>query len=90
MVVPFLDTVPRGVFATRSPSRPNPIGMSVVRLLRRKGRILHIANVDMLDGTPVIDIKPHIARFGINEPVSSGWQERINEEEADRLGQRGS
>ena len=74
MVIPFMDTTPRGVFATRSPSRPNPIGMSVVRLLRREGRVLHIADVDMLDGTPVIDIKPHIARFGADDPVSSGWQ----------------
>jgi tRNA-Thr(GGU) m(6)t(6)A37 methyltransferase TsaA len=88
MVIPFMDTTPRGVFATRSPSRPNPIGMSVVRLLRREGRVLHIADVDMLDGTPVIDIKPHIARFGVDDPVSSGWQERITEEEADRLGRR--
>jgi len=88
MVIPFMDTTPRGVFATRSPSRPNPIGMSVVRLLRREGRVLHIADVDMLDGTPVIDIKPHIARFGADDPVSSGWQERITEEEADRLGRR--
>lgn len=88
MVIPFMDTTLRGVFATRSPSRPNPIGMSVVRLLRREGRVLHIADVDMLDGTPVIDIKPHIARFGADDPVSSGWQERITEEEADRLGRR--
>jgi len=90
MMIPFLDTVPRGVSATRSSHCPNPIGMSVVRLLRREGRILHIGDVDMLDGTPVIDVKPHIARFGINEPVSSGWQDRINEEEADRLERRGS
>lgn len=88
MVIPFMDTTPRGVFATRSPSRPNPIGMSVVTLLRREGRVLHIADVDMLDGTPFIDIKPHIARFDVGEPVSSGWQERITEEEADRLGRR--
>ena len=88
MVIPFMDTTARGVFATRSPSRPNPIGMSVVRLLRREGRVLHIVDVDMLDGTPVIDIKPHITRFGADDPVSSGWQERITEEEADRLGRR--
>ncbi len=88
MVIPFLDTTPRGVFATRSPSRPNPIGMSVVRLLRRERRILHIADVDMLDSTPVLDIKPHIARFGVDESVSSGWQDRITKEEADRLGRR--
>jgi len=87
-VVPYLDNTPRGVFATRAPSRPNPIGMSVVRLIRRDGRMLHIENVDILDGTPLLDIKPHIARFGIGEPVRSGWQEGIDEETANRRGRR--
>jgi len=90
MVVPFMDTVPRGVFATRAPSRPNPIGMSVVRLRRREGRVLCVEDIDMLDETPVLDIKPHIARFGVDEPVSSGWQDGINQEDADRLGRRSS
>jgi len=89
-VIPFLDSTPRGVFATRSPSRPNPLGMSVVRLLRREGRILHICDVDMLDGTPVIDIKPHIARFGVDEPVRNGWLDDVTEEEANQLGSRGT
>jgi tRNA-Thr(GGU) m(6)t(6)A37 methyltransferase TsaA len=74
-VVPFFDDVPRGVFSTRAPSRPNPIGMSVVRLLRRDGCVLHIADVDVLDGTPLLDIKPHVERFGIDGPIRSGWQE---------------
>jgi len=87
-VVPYLDDTPRGVFATRAPSRPNPIGMSVVRLLRREGRILHIENVDILDGTPLLDIKPHIARFGVADSVRSGWQENIDEEAAKRRGRR--
>jgi tRNA-Thr(GGU) m(6)t(6)A37 methyltransferase TsaA len=87
-VVPFLDDVPRGIFATRSPRRPNPIGMSVVRLLRREGRILHIADIDVLDGTPVLDIKPHVPRFGVKGEVRSGWQERIDEAEAERRGRR--
>ena len=87
-VVPYLDDTPRGVFATRAPSRPNPIGMSVVRLHRRDGRILHIENVDILDGTPLLDIKPHIDRFGVADSVRSGWQENIDEETAKRRGRR--
>ena len=89
-VVPFLDDVPRGVFSTRAPPRPNSIGMSVVRLLRREGRVLHIADVDVLDGTPLLDIKPHVERFGIDGPVRSGWQEGIDEAEAERRGRRSS
>jgi len=87
-VVPFLDDVPRGVFATRAPSRPNPIGMSVVRLLRREGRVLHIADVDVLDGTPLLDIKPHIERFGVDGGVRSGWQSGVDEADAERRGRR--
>jgi len=87
-VVPYLDDAPRGVFATRAPARPNPIGMSVVRLLRRDGRILHIADVDVLDGTPLLDIKPHVARFGVDGPVRSGWQEGVAEADAERRGRR--
>ena len=58
-VVPFMDTKPRGVFATRAPRRPNPIGLSIVRLVAVEGNTLHIENVDMLDGTPLLDIKPY-------------------------------
>lgn len=57
-VVPFLDNVERGVFATRSPRHPNPIGLSVVRLLRIDGATLHVDGLDLLDGTPVLDLKP--------------------------------
>jgi tRNA-Thr(GGU) m(6)t(6)A37 methyltransferase TsaA len=87
-VVPFLDDVPRGVFSTRAPSRPNPIGMSVVRLLRRDGCVLHIADVDVLDGTPLLDIKPHVERFGVDGSIRSGWQETIDEDDAERRGRR--
>jgi tRNA-Thr(GGU) m(6)t(6)A37 methyltransferase TsaA len=59
-VVPHGERTARGVFATRAPRRPNPIGVSVVRLLGRDGRVLTIEGVDMLDGTPVLDIKPHV------------------------------
>ena len=59
-IVPFLDSKPRGVFATRAPKRPNPIGLSVVHLLRIEHNILYIENVDILDRTPLLDIKPYI------------------------------
>ena len=62
-VVPPRDTVARGLFATRAPQRPNPIGLSCVRLLRIEKRVLHIADHDLLDGTPVLDIKPYMPSF---------------------------
>ncbi len=58
---PPSDDRPHGVFATRSPKRPNPIGLTVVQLLRRDGRRLHVRGVDMLDGTPILDIKPYLS-----------------------------
>jgi len=58
-VVPYRDTQEYGLFATRSPNRPNPIGISVVRLLRREGCVLHVSDVDILDGTPLLDLKPY-------------------------------
>lgn len=72
-VVPFLDTVPRGVFATRSPLRPNHIGISVVQLLSIDGPVLHLQGVDMLDKTPLLDIKPYIAAFDQVNHSRSGW-----------------
>ena len=70
---PFLDDKPRGVFSTRAPKRPNPIGISVVRLIRVKENTLEIENVDMLDGTPLIDIKPYIPDFDIQKVDKVGW-----------------
>ncbi len=72
-VKPFLDDTPRGVFATRAPRRPNPIGISVVRLDRIEGTILHISNIDILDGTPLLDIKPYVPDFDSVEDVRIGW-----------------
>ncbi|HKJ82159.1 MAG TPA: tRNA (N6-threonylcarbamoyladenosine(37)-N6)-methyltransferase TrmO [Ignavibacteriaceae bacterium] len=72
-VIPFLDNKPHGLFATRAPKRPNPIGISVVRLLNIKGNILTVENVDMLDGTPLLDIKPFVSQFDIHEIDSNGW-----------------
>jgi tRNA-Thr(GGU) m(6)t(6)A37 methyltransferase TsaA len=75
-VKPFLDDNEHGIFATRYPYRPNPIGMSTVRLLSRKDNILTIEGVDVLDGTPLLDIKPYIPDFDIRiEDVRIGWYE---------------
>ena len=69
---PPSDDRPHGVFATRSPFRPNPIGQTVVRLLRRDGRTLHVARLDMLDGTPILDIKPYLSSVPDAE-LRRGW-----------------
>jgi tRNA-Thr(GGU) m(6)t(6)A37 methyltransferase TsaA len=74
-VVPFLDDRPRGVFATRAPSRPNPIGLSIVRLLGIEGILLHVENMDIVDGTPLLDIKPYVPAFDHNEAERTGWLE---------------
>lgn len=72
-VKPFLDNVPRGVFATRAPRRPNSIGISVVRLIRIEGSTLRIEDVDIVDGTPVLDIKPHVPEFDCRQTARIGW-----------------
>jgi tRNA-Thr(GGU) m(6)t(6)A37 methyltransferase TsaA len=74
-VKPYMDDVARGLFATRAPSRPNPIGMSVVRLLRIEGNMLHVVGLDILDGTPLLDIKPYVPRFDSREAERIGWLE---------------
>lgn len=74
-VIPFRDTVPRGLFATRAPSRPNPIGMSVVRLLGVEGRRLDVADVDVVSGTPLLDIKPYVPGFDAFPDAHAGWFE---------------
>jgi tRNA-Thr(GGU) m(6)t(6)A37 methyltransferase TsaA len=73
VVTPYLDDQPHGVFATRAPARPNPIGMSAVRLLRIEGCLLHVADVDILDGTPVLDIQPYVPRFDHLPVERTGW-----------------
>ena len=75
-VKPYMDNEMRGVFATRSPSRPNPIGISVVRLIGIEDNILHIQDVDIVDGTPLLDIKPHVPEFDMREVVRVGWLEK--------------
>jgi tRNA (adenine37-N6)-methyltransferase len=74
-VVPFLDTVSRGLFATRAPKRPNPIGLSIVRLVSIEAATLAIEDVDILDGTPLLDIKPYISAFDHRPGSRSGWLE---------------
>jgi tRNA-Thr(GGU) m(6)t(6)A37 methyltransferase TsaA len=72
-VVPYRDVREHGLFATRSPCRPNPIGLSLVRLLGREGCRLLVADVDMLDGTPLVDIKPYVPAFDVSVPSRAGW-----------------
>ncbi len=74
-VRPYLDNVKRGVFATRAPSRPNHIGISVVRLVKIEGNILYIEDLDIVDGTPLLDIKPYVPKFDVREKVKVGWLE---------------
>jgi tRNA (adenine37-N6)-methyltransferase len=87
-VMPFLDDTVRGVFATRSPRHPNPIGLSVVRLLGVTGHVLEVSGVDLLDGTPVLDIKPYVPAFDSFAAERTGWlasaAQRVHEVRADR------
>jgi len=76
-VVPYLDTQMRGVFATRAPRRPNAIGLSVVQLDMIKDGMLQIQNVDILDGTPLLDIKPYVPEFDTQVKVRTGWLENV-------------
>jgi tRNA-Thr(GGU) m(6)t(6)A37 methyltransferase TsaA len=74
-VTPFLDDQKRGLFATRHPCRPNPIGLSTVRLISRDVNVLEIEGIDVLDGTPLLDIKPYMPEFDIRQDVRAGWYE---------------
>ena len=76
VVTPFLDTVPRGVFATRSPNHPNPIGLSTVRLIEIRETVLEIEDVDIVNGTPLLDIKPYVPAFDHRQPERLGWLEK--------------
>ena len=74
-VVPFLNSEQRGLFSTRAPRRPNPIGLSVVQLERIENGTLYIQNVDMLDGTPLLEIKPYVPEFDSQSEIRTGWLE---------------
>jgi len=76
VVTPFMDSQPHGVFATRAPKRPNPIGLSIVKLLSIEQNILHIENVDIIDGTPLLDIKPYVPEFDQHRADRVGWLEQ--------------
>ena len=75
-VKPFLDNESHGLFATRAPSRPNSIGLSIVRLTGIKENILHVKNIDILDGTPLLDIKPYVPGFDIRKVSKIGWMDK--------------
>jgi tRNA-Thr(GGU) m(6)t(6)A37 methyltransferase TsaA len=80
LVRPFLDDVPRGVFATRYPRRPNRIGISTLKLISRNENVLVVEGLDVLDGTPIIDIKPYVPQFDDRSATSIGWlKEKLTE-----------
>jgi tRNA-Thr(GGU) m(6)t(6)A37 methyltransferase TsaA len=87
-VVPFLDDVPRGVFATRTPVRPNPLGLSIVRLVERHGSDLIVEDLDVFDGTPLLDIKPYVEGFDLRVGTRGGWTERVSGETFVTRGER--
>ena len=74
-VIPYRDTEPHGLFSTRAPARPNPIGMSAVRLLSVENRLLRVAEIDILDGTPLLDIKPYVPQYDSLCTARCGWLE---------------
>jgi tRNA-Thr(GGU) m(6)t(6)A37 methyltransferase TsaA len=81
-VVPFLDNIPHGLFATRAPKRPNPIGISLVKLIRIEDTSIVVENIDIVDGTPLLDIKPYVGLFDSVENEKIGWYEgQINRAE---------
>jgi tRNA-Thr(GGU) m(6)t(6)A37 methyltransferase TsaA len=75
LVTPFLDTETHGIFATRAPSRPNPIGISLVKIVSLENNLIHVDHVDILDGTPLLDIKPYVPEFENARAVRIGWLE---------------
>jgi tRNA-Thr(GGU) m(6)t(6)A37 methyltransferase TsaA len=79
-VTPFLDDEERGVFATRAPVRPNALGLSVVGLSGIEGGMLKVSNLDILDGTPLLDIKPYVREFDPGESIRTGWLETASRE----------
>ncbi len=88
IVKPFLQDVERGVFSTRAPCRPNGIGLSIVELIGREGNVLSLDCVDILDGTPLLDIKPYTAKFDRLETSRNGWQDEVDEATAQNRGRR--
>ena len=89
LVKPYLQDEEHGIFATRAPCRPNAIGLSVVELEKIEGRILHVNGVDILDGTPLLDIKPYTQKFDRFDVRQSGWQDEVDEQTAHKRGKLG-
>jgi len=75
-IIPYMDNLPHGVFATRAPSRPNPIGISIVHLIKIVGNIIHVKNLDIIEGTPLLDIKPYVPEFDERKVEKLGWLEK--------------
>lgn len=88
-VKPFLLDEEKGVFATRAPCRPNGIGLSIVELIGRQDNLLLLKGVDILDGTPLLDIKPYVGRFDRVLTKKNGWHDLVDESQAQILGRRG-
>ncbi len=84
-VTPFLDGERRGIFATRAPTRPNPIGLSVVKLISIQENRLNVEEVDILDGTPLLDIKPYVPEFDHHPQAKIGWLEAAKGKMSTRL-----
>jgi len=86
-VKPFLDKQERGLFSTRAPKRPNPIGLSIVKLLEVEGNTVKVEDIDVLDGTPLLDIKPYVPEFDHREVEMTGWlsksAEKVTEKRSD-------
>jgi tRNA-Thr(GGU) m(6)t(6)A37 methyltransferase TsaA len=80
VVIPFMDLEARGLFATRAPKRPNPIGLSIVKLIGIADSTLYIENVDILDGTPLLDIKPYVPAFDHYSVERVGWLGKTRED----------
>lgn len=88
-IKPLLQDKDHGVFSTRMPCRPNTIGLSIVELVRREGSVLHLDRVDILDGAPLLDIKPYVGRFDRFENTRDGWHREVDDATADMRGRRG-
>lgn len=88
LVTPFMDTEIRGVFATRSPLRPSHIGMSVTQIISVEDNIVTLKGIDVLDGTPLLDIKPYIPQFDAVSDVKTGWMKKNDAEVAEASSDR--
>ncbi len=87
-VKPFMQDRAHGIFATRAPNRPNAIGLSIVQLERIEGSVLYFRGADILDGTPLLDIKPYTVRFDMMSDTRNGWQDQVGDDVARQLGRR--